>query len=86
MTVALAKDVEEFLADQVRAGVCADASELVNDLLRSLRGQQTRSFAITPELESWLLEAADKPVTPLTRDDFAALRERVRTRFNPSGK
>lgn len=86
MTVALAKDVEDFLADQVRAGVCTDASELVNDLLRSLRGQQMRSFEVTPELESWLLEAADKPVTPLTRNDFATLRERVRTRLNLPGK
>ena len=86
MTVALAKDVEDFLAEQVRAAVCADASELVNDVLRSLRGQRTRSFEVRPELESWLLEAADKPVTSLTRNDFAAMRERVRTRLNSTGK
>src|SRR5438552_17597724 len=36
MTVALAKDVEDFLEDQVRSGVCADASELVNDVIRSV--------------------------------------------------
>ena len=84
MTVALASDVEDFLADQVRAGVCADASELVNDVLRSLRGQQQKSFEVTAELESWLLEAADKPVTPLTRADFNSNRERVRSRLNPS--
>ena len=83
MTVALARDVEDFLADQVRAGVCADASELVNDVLRSLRGQQQKSFEVTPELESWLLEAADQPVTPLTRADFNSVRERVRSRLNP---
>ena len=64
MTVALAKDVEEYLQDQVRAGVCAVASELVNDVIRSLRDQQHRPFDLTPELEAWLLEAADKPVTP----------------------
>ena len=84
MTVALAKDVEEFLADQVRSGVCADASELVNDVLRSLRGQQTQPFEASPELEAWLLEAADKPVTPLTRADFDSIRKRIRTRRNPS--
>ncbi len=28
-----------------------------------------------PELEAWLLKAADQPSTPLTREDFAALRE-----------
>ena len=80
MTVALAKDVEDFLQDQVRSGVCTDASELVNDLIRSFREQQQKSFELTPELETWLLEAADKPSTPLTKADFNAIRERVRAR------
>jgi len=80
MTVALARDVEDFLQNQVRSGVCADASELVNDLVRSLREQQQKLFDLTPELEAWLLEAADKPATPLTKSDFAAIRERVRAK------
>jgi len=80
MTVALARDVEDFLQNQVRSGVCADASELVNALVRSLREQQQKSFEITPELEAWLLAAADKPATPLTQSDFAAIRERVRAK------
>ena len=80
MTVALAKDVEEFLQAQVRSGVCADASELVNDVIRSLREQQRKPFDATPELEAWLLEAADKPTTPLTKEDFNGIRERVRAR------
>ena len=79
MTVALATDVEAFLEDQVRAGVCADASELVNDLLRSLREQQQPPFKATPELEAWLLAAAGKPTTPLTRADFDSIRQRVRS-------
>jgi hypothetical protein len=45
----------------VRSGVCADASELVNDIIRTLREQQQKPFDLTPELEAWLLEAADKP-------------------------
>jgi Arc/MetJ-type ribon-helix-helix transcriptional regulator len=81
MTVALARDVEDFLQDQVRSGVCADAGELVNDLVRSLREQRQKTFDLTPELEAWLLAAADKPVTPLTKDDFAAIRERVRAKI-----
>jgi Arc/MetJ-type ribon-helix-helix transcriptional regulator len=84
MTVALARDVEDFLQDQVRSGVCADASELVNDVIRSVREQQRKLFDITPELEAWLLEAADKPATPLTKADFNAIRKRVRTRAKPS--
>ena len=82
MTVALARDVEDFLQDQVRSGVCTDASELVNDVIRSLREQQRKFFDLTPELEAWLLEAADKPVTPLTKADFNAIRERVRAKIS----
>jgi Arc/MetJ-type ribon-helix-helix transcriptional regulator len=80
MTVDLARDVEEFLQAQVRSGVCADASELVNDVIRSIREQQRKPFHATPELEAWLLEAADKPTTPLTKADFNSIRERVRVR------
>ena len=80
MTVALAKDVEDYLQDQVRPGVCADASELVNDVLRSVCDQQRQPFPVAPELEAWLLESADQPATPLTDADFQALRTRVRAR------
>ena len=80
MIIAVAKDVEDFLQEQVRVGVCAYASELVNDVFRSMREQQHKPFEVTSELESWLLEAADKPVTPLTGADFDDLRKRVRTR------
>jgi Arc/MetJ-type ribon-helix-helix transcriptional regulator len=84
MRIALAKDVEDFLQEQVRSGVCADASNLVNDLLRSVRDQQLKPFTVTPELEAWLLEAADKPVSPLTAADFTGIRERVRARVQSS--
>ena len=78
MTIVLAKDVEDFLQHQVRSGVCADPSDLVNDVIRSIREQQQKPLEVTPELEAWLLEAADRPATPLTRADFDAIRERVR--------
>ena len=39
-----------------------------------------KHFTVTPELEAWLLEAEDKPTTPLTSNDFAAIRERVRAK------
>ncbi len=80
MTIALAKDVEDFLRQQVRAGVATDPSELANDVLRCVRDQQRKPFEVTPELEAWLLEAADKPATPLTRADFAKIRARARKR------
>ena len=80
MAIALTKDVEAFVEEQVRAGVCPDASTLVNDVLRSLSEHQQRPFATTPELEAWLLEAADSATTPLVPDDFDAIRHRVRAR------
>jgi Arc/MetJ-type ribon-helix-helix transcriptional regulator len=86
MTIALAKDVEDFLEEQVQAGNCADASNLVNDVLRSLRDQQFRPFPVTPELEAWLLEAAEKPVSPLTAADFMSIRKRARARVKSTVK
>jgi Arc/MetJ-type ribon-helix-helix transcriptional regulator len=86
MDITLAKDVEDFLQEQVRQGVCADASDLVNNVLRAVRDQRSRPFTVTAELEAWLLEAADEPATPLIAADFAAIRERVRGRVRPSPK
>jgi len=37
-------------------------------------------------LEAWLLEAAEKPSSLLTRDDFASIRERVRERTKSATK
>ena len=78
MNIALDRDVEEFLRSQVRAGVCDTPDKLINDLVRSIRDQQQKPFEVTPELEKWLLEAADQPTTPLTSNDFAAIRARGR--------
>jgi Arc/MetJ-type ribon-helix-helix transcriptional regulator len=78
MNIALDQDVEDFLENQVRAGVCTAPGEFVNALVRSVSEQQQKSFDVTPELEAWLLESADRPSTLLTGTDFAAIRERVR--------
>ena len=80
MTIALSRDAEAFVEEQIRAGVCPDASTLVNDVLRSSSEDGRRSFAVTPELEAWLLQAADSPASPLISADFDDIRERARTR------
>jgi len=85
VTIALAKDVEDFLREQVRAGVAADPSEFANDVLRCVRDQQRKPFEITPQLEAWLLETADQPATLLTKADFDGIRRRARKRNPPSG-
>jgi len=82
MTIALTKDVEAFVEEKVRAGVCLDASTLVNDVLRSLSEHRQQPFATTPELEAWLLDAADSSTTPLIPADFDAIRSRVRARLD----
>jgi len=79
MEILLDRDMEEFLQKQVREGNIRDANGLVNDLLRAVRDQQSPFFEVTPELEAWLLEAADKPSTSLTPADFEGIRERVRS-------
>ncbi len=84
MTIALARDVEDFLREQVRAGVCADPSELVNDLLRCLQALQIKPFENTPELEAWLLASADELATPLAGADFDAIRQRIQKRMPPA--
>ena len=86
MTIALDRDVEDFLKQQVQAGACADASGLVNDVIRSVRAQQSRPFAVTPALEAWLLEAAAKPFTPLTPADFMTIRKRAQARAKSAAK
>lgn len=81
MTIALSKDVEAFVEEQVRAGVSPDANTLVNDVLRSLSEHRQTPLPASPELEAWLLEAADAPATPLTAADFHGIRQRVRARL-----
>jgi Arc/MetJ-type ribon-helix-helix transcriptional regulator len=77
MTIALTKEVEAFVEEQIRAGVCPNASTLVNDVLLSLSEHRQRPFSATPELETWLLEAADSPTSPLTQADFDGIRQRA---------
>jgi hypothetical protein len=45
-------------------------------IVRSARQQPEVPLRVTPELENWLLEAADKPITPLTHGDFESIRNR----------
>jgi Arc/MetJ-type ribon-helix-helix transcriptional regulator len=80
VTIELAKDVEAFLQEQVEAGVCASASELVNDTIRSLRERHRVPFKISRELEAWLLASAGKSTAPLTKRHIEAIRKRLRAR------
>jgi hypothetical protein len=67
--------IDDYLENQLEL-----TDEVKAKLDQSRREHQLKPFDITPELETWLLEAADKPTTPLTKSDFAAIRERVRAK------
>ena len=84
MTIELAKDVELFIREQVRAVDSDDANALVNDLLRSLNDQRRQTFETSPEFEAWLLQAAGTPTTPLTSKDFEVIRQKAKGRAKSS--
>jgi hypothetical protein len=65
----------------VLAHVIAMTISLAKDVLRSTCDPQPGPLAVTPELETWLLEAADNRSTPLTAGDFDGIRERVHNRI-----
>jgi len=67
--------IDDFLEDQLELN-----DEVKTKLDQSRREHRQKPFDVAPELEAWLLEAADKPTTPLTKSDFAAIRERVRAK------
>lgn len=50
MKVMLKPEIKRFVAEKVKAGQCADASDLVNQALEVLRDQEQ----FTPKLESYL--------------------------------
>ena len=54
MTIVLAKDVQDFLQEKLQAGNCADASNMVNQILRAVRDRQKR------ELKPLKLETPEK--------------------------
>ena len=57
---------------------------LSNDTLRSVHELKPMPKPVARELETWLLEAADKPSTPLTKSDFDGIRQRVVARIKAS--
>jgi hypothetical protein len=78
MRIALAKDVEEFLREQVSAGLAADPGELANHILRCFCTQQRKPFRTAPQLDARLKLAADKPTTPFGKRDVDGVRRRER--------
>jgi hypothetical protein len=68
--------IDDFLEDRLE--LTDDVKAKLDQSRREHQGKNP--FDLTPELEAWLLETADKPTTPLTKSDFTAIRERVRAK------
>jgi putative addiction module CopG family antidote len=80
MKVELTKDLEAYVESQVRTGGYADAGEVLRDALRHLRDARSWLDNDSPALEALLLQARNGAYTPLTSDDFEAVRRRLRSR------
>ena len=78
MRIALAKDVEEFLREQVSAGLAADPGELANHILRCFCDQQRKPFRAAPQVEARLRQAADKTIAQFGKKDLDGVRKRER--------
>jgi putative addiction module CopG family antidote len=78
MDVKLTKDLEDFVAQKVRAGGYSDASEVMREALRELRNYEDPAQDDSQELAELLLAAVRGPHAPLTSKDFDDLRRRAR--------
>jgi putative addiction module CopG family antidote len=75
MNVSLTKELEQFVEEKVRSGLYNNASEVIRDGLRRLIQEEQRMRE--PEwLERELLKAAGQPATPLTQQNWKAIRKR----------
>ena len=68
--------IDDFLEGQL------ELTDEVKAKLDQSRREIGKPFEVAPELETWLLEAANKPTTHLTKADFTAISDRVRAKIS----
>jgi antitoxin ParD1/3/4 len=68
MNVLLKPELEKFVADKVKAGQYADASDMVNEALEMLKEQEE----FTPEREQYLRREIQRGLDELNRGEFAS--------------
>ena len=68
MDVLLKPELEKFVADKLKAGQYADASDLVNEALEVLKEQEE----FTPEHEAYLRREVGRGLEQLERGQFGA--------------
>jgi antitoxin ParD1/3/4 len=82
MEVTLTPDLEAFIQEKVATGRYLDASEVVREALRIFELQM--GAYDPPELEAALLEAADGPHEPLTRETLEKIRRMALAENEPA--
>ena len=80
MTVELPQHLAEYIEREVANGTFADAPSAVAEAVREYRVNRIDPDVDSPELEAWLLEAIDGPMTPYSPDDLEEIRQRVMAR------
>jgi putative addiction module CopG family antidote len=76
MQIVLTKELESFIAEKVRSGRYADASDVVRDALRAL---EERGDFDSPALEAALLEGVRSSHQPYTPDTLTRVRETAKS-------
>jgi antitoxin ParD1/3/4 len=75
MNISLPTPLKQFVDEQIAAGRYSSASEYVRDLIR---GDEKRRAE--ERLEALLLEGLEGKESPLTRDDWTAIRKEALSR------
>lgn len=80
LTISLPDSLKTFIETEVQQGGYGNVSEFIRSLLRD--EQKRREQA---KLETMLLRGLDSPASPMTDEDWAELRRRVRERHAQRG-
>ena len=70
ISIQLADESKQFLDEQVAAGGFATANDYVHELIEAERRRKAQT-----ELESLIMAGLNSPASPMTKDDWAAIRE-----------
>ena len=72
VNLALPDEMRQFVEEQAEIGGYASPADYVCALIR-----EAHRAAARQELEAHLLEGLNSPLAPMTRDDWAMLRQRI---------
>jgi Arc/MetJ-type ribon-helix-helix transcriptional regulator len=80
MTVELPKNLAEYVEREVASGAFPDATAVVAEAVREYRVNRIDPNVDSPELEAWLLEAIDSPMTPWRPEEMQEILAELRAK------